>query len=468
MAQIELEFDNTLEKSDIVMPIMSVSEHDGANSDDSAAYTDKSQTAVFGIQVPLIMINSTVIDFDAISYFNLKSNGPLPTLVMSVEDKYGLIGNIDKPKHDNEVRVQIIPRFDNAYKKINLTFYITNISVNGKFIRLTCTYKLSKLTSSKYEALGELNTYNIFKNAATDTGLGFATNIAEGSDNRYVYCDNKSWLELLNEEIQYSGTENQVLDWWIDFWDNINLADIYERYTATDSDEDIAVWITGQIDEMQKDSTIEAINIPAILTDHPANERSELFVTDYMIYNNPGVQMSMGSDKVYGVYEDDRDEYLDHLVQDGDVKEDIYTKYYYLGETYGEYNYLLQKELRNAFLQKMNSESIKVTLKSPVLGLMRGNKVNFIKYINDSALEDRINILEESGTVDRNVESNIPLSDYEVTSDFDSGIFKIDKTVSGQYLITSLDLTYDQNGWKYILTLNRPADIVPDIIKSDE
>ena len=470
MGQIQLEFDNTLEKSDIIVPIVSISEYDGGqsgNTNNTTSYTDKSQLKVFGIQVPLIMINNTVIDFDSVSYFSLKSTGVLPTLVMSVEDRYQLIGNIDKPKNDNEVRIQILPRFDNAYKKINLTFYITNISVSGKYIRLTCSYKLPKLIASKYESFGKIDTYNIFKNAAMDTGLGFATNIVEGNDIKYIYCDNKSWLDLLNNEIQFSGTENQVLDWWIDFWDNINLADIHERYNAIDSDEDISVWVTGQIDEMQNDIEIECVNIPAILNDHPVNERSELFVTNYTICNNSGSQLINGTDKVFGIYEEYRDEYLDHLIQDGDIKEDIYTKYYYLGETYGEYNYLLQKELRNSFLQKMNSESIKVTLKSPLLGLMRGHKVNFIKYINDDYVENRMQILEDLGVVDRNVESNISLSDYEVTSDFDNGMFRIDRTVSGQYLITAMDLTYENNSWKYILTLNRPADIVPSIIKEE-
>lgn len=467
MAQIKLEFDNTLKKSDIIMPIQSISTGDGNNQDSSGDMTDKSQLQVFGIQVPLIMINNTVIDFDAVTFFSLKSVGVLPTLVMTVEDKYQLIGNIDKPKNDNEVRVQILPRFDNAYKKINLTFYISNISVSGKYIRLNCTYKLPKLVSSKYEALGELDTYNIFKNAATDIGLGFATNIAAGADNRYVYCNNKSWLELLNEEIKYSGTENQVLDWWIDLWDNINLADIYERYKTTDPDEDITVWVTGQVDETGKDQEINCIEIPAVLNDHPGNERSELYVTHYEIYNNPGAQVSQGSDKVYAVYENDRDEYLDHLVQDGDIKEDIFTKYYYLGETYGGYNYLLQKELRNAFLQKINSESIKVTIKSPLLGLMRGHKVNFIKYTNDDMLEGKLKTLEENNVVDRNTESDVPLTDYEINADGDSaGRFKVDKTASGQYLITAMDITFD-NGWKYTLTLNRPADIAPDIMKEE-
>ena len=468
MAVLQLEFDNNLTKSDIIVPIQSISEGDGNIEDSSGDMTDKSQLQVFGIQVPLIAINSTVIDFDSVSYFELNSSGPLPTLTLTVEDRYELIGNIDKPKHDNEVRVQILPKFDNAYKKINLTFYITNINVFGKNIRLSCVYKLSKFTSSKFEALGELDTYNLFKNAAIDTGLGYVTNITEGADKRYIYCNNKSWLDTLNNEIQYSGTESQVLDWWVDFWDNITLADVYERYLAKDTDEDIKIWVTGQINEIGKDIDIECIEVPAILTNHPGMERSELFVTNYSIVNNPGIHVSEGSDKVYSIYEDHRDEYLDHLIQDGDVKKDIFTVFRYLGETYSTYNYLLQKELRDSFLQKVNSECIKITLKSPVLGLMRGHKVNYIHYVNNDILEDKRKTLEEYGAVDRNVESNIQLSDYEITADEDTaGKFRIDRTTSGQYLITAIDIIYSNTEWKYILTLNRPANIAPEIMKKD-
>ena len=81
-------------------------------------------------------------------------------------------------------------------------------------------------------------------------------------------------------------------------------------------------------------------------------------------------------------------------------------------------------------------------------------------------MEGKLKDLEAAGVVDRNIESNIPLKDYEITADADNGTFRIDKTVSGQYLITSLELIYE-NDWKYILTLNRPADITPDIMKSE-
>jgi hypothetical protein len=192
MSIVTLEFDNLLEKSEIVMPLLSSSKNEsGDNYNDTTGLTDKVQTAVFGIQAPLIMINSTIIDFDAVKYFSLKSKGSLPELVMTVEDRFELVTNIDKPSNDNEVRVQIIPRFDNAYKKIDLTFFITNIQVTGKLLRLTCSYKLSSLLSSQYKSFGEIDTYTLFKQIATETQLGFATNVAEAGDNRYVYCDNR-------------------------------------------------------------------------------------------------------------------------------------------------------------------------------------------------------------------------------------------------------------------------------------
>ena len=114
MSIITVELDNTLPQSEIIMPLLSPSHAESGDKNAQNA-TEKAQTSVFGIQTPLIQINSTIIDFDAVHYFALKSNGPLPELIMTVQDRYELINNIDKPGLDNEVRIQILPKFDNAY-----------------------------------------------------------------------------------------------------------------------------------------------------------------------------------------------------------------------------------------------------------------------------------------------------------------------------------------------------------------
>jgi hypothetical protein len=431
--------------------------------------TDKAQTAVFGIQTPLIMINTTIIDFDAVQYFNLKSVGRLPELTLTVEDRFELINNIDKPGNDNEIRIQLLPKFDNAYKKIDLTFFITNVQVSGKLVRLTCSYKLPALYSSQFKSFGQIDTYSLFKEIAQETQLGFATNIAELSDTRYSYCDNKSLFELMNTEIEYANATDHIIDWWVDLWDNINLVDIKDRYNSIDNDEDLHIWIAGQINETTMDKEITPINVVATLNNHPSMTTSELFVKKYCINNKPGKQLAKGSDKVYGIYEDRLSDYSDYLVQDGDIKSDIFTKYDYVGENYGEYNYMMAKQLRDSFIQKMTTETIDVTLQSPLLALMRGHKVNFIRYVNDDKVENKISMLEKIGLVNRDVETNIPLSDYEINSeDGTTGQFRIDKTVSGQYLILGVNVVYTNNAWDYTLTLAKPSSTNVSIINNQE
>lgn len=457
MSIISLEFDNKLEKSSIIVPLFSSSLKESGESTPSQSLTDKAQTSVMGIQTPLIMINTTVIDFDAVKYFSLKSTSKVPELIMTVEDRYELISNIDKPGNDNEVRVQILPKFDNAYKKIDLTFFISNIQVNGKLIRLICSYKLSSLSSSRYKAYGELDTYSLFKEVATETDLGFATNLSVLSDKRFIYCDNKSLLELMDSEIQYSNATEHIIDWWIDLWNNINLADIKERYESIDKEEDMKIWIAGQVNEVSVDNEILPQQVVATVKDLPMYKNSELYVTDYIINNSPGMNVSSGTDKIYGIYEDSNKEYNDYLIQDGDIKQDIFTKYVYKGECYGDYNYLLAKELRNSFLQKINTESIIIKLQSPLLGLMRGHKLNYIRYVNNDMVENKMAKLEEAGVLNRNIESNIPLDIYEIKDQSGNGSFKVDKTVSGQYLILGVEINFINNSWEYKLNLFRPS-----------
>ena len=188
MGQIFLEFDNTLKQSDIIIPLVASSK-DEAGEDFENNKTEIQQTSVFGIQSPLISIGNIVIDFDDIDEFSLKSEGVLPELSMTVLDKYDLISSIDTPGMDNEVRIQILPQFDEAYKKINLTFFIDDMVVMGdQMINFRCSYKLPKFTGSNFKSFGKLCTYDLCTTICNETGLGFATNVPRNEDDlRYIY-----------------------------------------------------------------------------------------------------------------------------------------------------------------------------------------------------------------------------------------------------------------------------------------
>lgn len=466
-----IEFDNTLKKSEIIIPIQQVDKEDIDSNSASGNKTNIDQTKVYGIVSPLIMINSTVIDFNSIINFDLKSVGLLPTLSMTISDNNRLITNIDKPGVDNEVRVQILPAFDNIYKKINLTFYISNISVNDNIVNVQCIYKVPKLYESCLKAFGKISTYELCREIALESKLGFMTNIGDNGDYRYIYSPNYTYLELLEYEIARSDSHEQILDVWIDLFDNLNLVDVKERYTSVDNNEDMKIWVSSQPYDTfldNEDNENEPTEAPAIISNHPGLNSSELYVKEIVNKIKTGTNVSTGTDMVYTTYNDILGEHSDYLIQNGNIKRDKFIKHTYLGECYGDYNYLLAKPLRECYLNKIKSEIVSVTLPSPVFGLIRGGKVNLVRYITDDIINARINNLEEievggEKVVDRKgVISNINLDEYELNDNTEgTDTYRLDRNVSGQYLIYGVEIKYkglsSKQGWEYKLNLVKPA-----------
>lgn len=469
MSLIQVKFDHSLVQSEIVVPLTHSTEEEAGDS-----YKDNQQeiqqTAIYGIQSPLIMVNNIVVDFSDVISFELRCEKVLPTVSMVVRDRYKLISMIDTPSLDNELRVQILPKFEDKYKKINLTFYITSTKIREGFITIEGAYKLSPFTSSNIKSFGELSTYKLFETIATETGLGFSSNMEDNEgDKRWVYCDNKSYKDVLINEIQRSGVDLQICDFWVDWWNNIVLADIYERYNATDKDEDMQLWVSGQNHDVSQGVEIQPQQVVASLNNNPGFKQSELYVSEYVISNKPGGQMRHGTDHLYSTYECVKNEYMDYLVQDGDTKKDVFTSYEYLGEVYGEYNYLLAGRKRESFLQKMNTnEVLDVTVGTPLLGLMRGNRVNFIWYTNNDFVKNMHNNLEEGEAIEDMSDTNIPLSAGDNNEGNMGGQFDIDKSISGQYLIIGCNMKFSDMKWSYTIRLARPTSAKPKIVTENE
>ena len=160
---------------------------------------------------------------------------------------------------------------------------------------------------------------------------------------------------------------------------------------------------------------------------------------------------------------------MDYLIQDGDSKNDIFARFEYLGEVYDDHNYLLSSKKYETFKQKIYSnETVEITLKTPLLGIMRGNRVNFLWYNNSGMTEDLHNSLKDEGVIQESPQTNIPLNDDPNIEDIEhDGKFVLDKSISGQYLVTKCVMKFKDNAWQYLVTLSRPSSTKPKIIKDD-
>lgn len=471
MAQITVDIDPTLAKKDITM-IITNSSPDEAGQSYVPNKQDVMQTSIFGVLTPLIKIDDIIVDFMYIDQFELSSKGPLPMVSMSFEDRFRLIENFSTPTNDNIIQVQIIPQFEGAYKKINLEFYISRINISGTYVTLTGTYKLPELFSSQFKSLGNISTYDLCKKIANETGLGLASNDKSTSDQRWIYCNHMSYKDLLSREITTSiADESHIYDYWVDFWDYLNLVNIYERYNSVDGEEDMKVWVSGLkniLDEQWKPSPQQ---VHCALTNHPVYGQNDLFIIDYQIVNKSGNQLQGGTDRVFSVYDKDLGEYKDTLLQNGDTKQDIFRKYEYAGETMGGYNYFVSGELRRAYLQKMTSETLEVTLGCPMLGISRGSKVDVLIYDDDTMLNTLRENATKAGILDETM-SNLPVN---IDNDNNGEILPVEdqlnikKHLSGQYYVMGTNLRFEDGVWRNTLILSRPADTKsPQLIKSQD
>ena len=128
----------------IDLPAFNVPINSDNVDDKDKDYKERQQTKSDGIVVPLLRINGVVVDGRQVKRLKLKLD-KVPTLDVTIQDKYGIISTFDNPDNDSQVQLQIIPSYDKTYKKINLVFYIERCSIREYEVSLHCTYIIPHL-----------------------------------------------------------------------------------------------------------------------------------------------------------------------------------------------------------------------------------------------------------------------------------------------------------------------------------
>lgn len=455
MAQITVKYDPTFEIEKIEEPFYATSLDESPNDKPG----EVQQTKITGILSPLIKVNSIVILWDKVTRFELSSTKFLPELSFTFKDDLGFTKSLDQPGNDNLILLQILPPFENAYKKITLRFFISNVSIKGEMVSISAKYNIPGLYQDKIETLGKISTYTLMDKIAKDCELGFASNIEESQDERYVYMRNINYSKLAQSEITKSGDAYCILDAWIDLRNYLILCDMYERYNAYESE--IKIWTAPTVipDTSNSGKEIEPKQEDAIISNAIGVRNTQMYITDYKLNNTSGKNLNKGTDKIIQSYYMNKSEASSVLIQDGDVKKDTFIKTIYMGEVFGDYDYFTNAICRNAFLQKINTNTIEVSLKTPLLGLERGGKVN-LQWYEANAIA---NVIKN----ENDIETNIPQEEGEPK---DNDLMTLNKQVSGQYMIIGTIIKFFgfNEGWKYTLILSRPADQVNTYLEDNE
>jgi hypothetical protein len=468
MAKITVIRDPNIEQT----PIVHALRQPGADEDPELVDknpTEYQQTKIFGLIVPILALNRIAVDWTDVLSLAFDCTGKLPSVKFVIRDRSNLLSNFSDPGNDNELRLQILPRFDNTYKKIDLSFVCTEIKNNQGTIVGTAEYKLKDFTKSVYKALGQISTFELCDKISNETGLGFASNTQATDDSRFIQCQYESYKDVLDREILKSGSsEAHVYDWWVDVWNNVVLCDLYDRINSEDSEEDMMIWTDGDINNATIQTDPEPLKMPALYSNFVTFEHTDLYVLDYDVENNPATQ-SRGNAVTLSVYEESKKECINHYIGDGDILKNNFEKFEYAGEVYGDYNYLLAEKCRDIYLKKISSEVIVIHTTRPQLGIMRGDQLRFVWYDNDSEHAIKQNDLEDAGLIKNSEQLSTIigwLKDFDIRDEASYMPLRINLQYSGQYTCIGQYITYNGSNqtWDCWMYLSRPARKRPKIL----
>lgn len=458
-------------------------------SDPEAAESDvnlrppKDQTKVNGILVPIVRIDSHVIQQQNIHKLVLSYTGFIPSLDITILKYPELVVNTTGMV--NKLTVIMIPPVDGTYKKVSVDFYITNVMESNGKVMYSCTYFYPALQKRFTKAIknesgvSKINTYDLFNSIAADCQLGFAatTMTKEIADTKARLTRNQSYIDIISEHIKFGGLDDKsFFDGWIDVFGYLVLANVSNIFaTKVESNELSMKELVGvnttdsstQTETMQYSSedVIRSFSNWKIAGKKTANKIEEY---EWQVDNN--LIMNNGTDNTFF--------YLNHIVNgtgtnniaeeritieedsaDGRNFKDAYTfeEKHFIGTEMGSNEdgntpVLIQEKKRNAFFAKHRSKILKIKLQEVNLFLERGTLINIMIYEYDRTKKQQLMLnmsnASENGNIEPIVTTQIA-SDNNLTTDAilsDDSIGVPNLEVSGIYYIDGIEYEFNQTG----------------------
>lgn len=396
--------------------------------------TEANPLKVIGVLSPLIAINGIVVPWQDISYFRLESRGVLPEVEFEFRDSKSLFRNVFHPTNENYLQVQILPGHEKC-EKINLLFDLKDL-VLGEVVSGRGSYKCKNFMDSRMVNLSEMSTSDLFLWAQKNTNLGLYMSTST-ADKRNININNKSIYETLTEQVECSeATPTQVLDWWVDFWDCINLQDIYTAVKIPALERDMKIEVSRETGPGDYRVAEEIF----IFTNSPTHESSNLYITGYHFDTDTTTHRSQGTSKMRTVYDVLKKQYVDHYLIDGDSMDDT-INYEYGGEVRG-YDRVFARECRDFYKTKILGDRLHVYGKRPLLGVTKYRQCRVLWLDNDGRINQ-----SPTATIDDQMQNIEPwIRDVVKNIKVDANL-SANKQVSGQYTIVGVSYIYQNGEW---------------------
>jgi len=265
--------------TNIFPPSISIDTIEIKNGPDKSFYDEVGRT-------PLIYFND--VQIDQVDNFVLSSFGFLPTVRFDFVDTYSYFDNLRFP--DDDARLKVFLRGDDPIlRPIFCEFKILKfIKIGQKEYSVEGMLNVNFLYVTKIQSFSNLSSYDVFKEVARLSKLGFSSNISQTDDNMTWINPGNRVIDFLKEDVLNRSYRSDSSFMWgfVDFYYNLNLIDIQEQYDFDISEQKGITTATFNkiIEDLGGSKQIGTT--PLFLTNDRSASKSPLFFEEYKLFNS--------------------------------------------------------------------------------------------------------------------------------------------------------------------------------------
>lgn len=422
---------------------------------------------ITGLILPYIIINKYEFTLEHLISFELKNEGFLPTLTLTVADVNGLFMNRQFPNDGQVISFYIRAGNETTFKPIRIDFDILSIQPHSKVgkggtnkFTFSGQMKVPKLLTEYCEAYPEMSSFDALLEVSQKLELGFASNVDTTEDIMNWINPNDTTLKFIKDITTHSYVdENSFMTAFIDPYYTLNFVEVNKLFATEVEFLESEIYMANVPDAIVgiEDAIAKA---PLLLTNHKQYAGGSKFISGYKMFNNSGKIFLKNGYKRYGQYYDIIEdtfvsEFVDPLTTEGSDSL-IHTKGRYID---GAPEGIVDEHVKYKYLGKMDyGDDTNVHenfLFSDVINYQNNMEIYKVGMVIDLDIADLtlvryqtipiIIVEEEPNAQDLAVDSNVG-TDYENTN--------INRFLSGNYIIAGITYKYNIPGpIKQTLTL---------------
>jgi hypothetical protein len=414
---------------------------------------------------PFVIINGLILEYRYFVNFVLKNDQFLPKLEMKFKDLSNKMIDELFPLDDTTISIFIKSPSENLMP-VRMDFKVTEFNpvkndVNNEetIYSLEGILNVNGLYNSPYWSKQDTS-FNVLKELANMTGLGFATNI-QSTDDKMIWINPADInLDFIKMVTMSSYKDDESFLWsYVDFYYNLTYVDIETQFNDTTEGLEGVNSNKYLLDNAENTT-------PLFLTNHPDSYGSSLFISKYNIVNSSTkTNLEIGYNyfiKYYNTIEknlsgllldtisssgDNGDIVLKANNEKGNNSDSLYNTNWngdFLGKVDIDnmhknfYYSLIQNERNMKYFQKIK---MKVILTTPNFNLYRFQMIK-VKLYKMQELDSKTRTTPP--------ENRSALANKNIYED------KLNKRLSGNWMISGINYTFSiDGGWQQEINLVR-------------